>query len=156
MSAVIGIGGYAAAGLAATGSPTRGPLSSDTLAQIQADLHSAMTLELVAVADIKKGTPKANKNLLIALRQASAHLTAASTALAAAGFRASPPYNPISNAANAVNAAVSSRQPAKTRIAALHGATDFETKALALLPALAVAPSTTTATVTTPQTTTSG
>ena len=151
--------GYAAAGLAATHAATRTPpLSPAALAQIEADIHTAMTLELRAIKDIKKGTPAANKNLVVALRRARTALTAAGTALVAAGFRTSPPYNPISNAGNAVNSAVSSHQASRYRVAALHNAISFEDKALAGLPALAIVPSTTTgaSTTTTGQTTTSG
>lgn len=155
VTAICGALGYATAGVAATQSVTKtSPLSPAVLAQIEADIHTAMTLELRAISDIKKATPATNKNLLVAMRRAKEHLVAASTALVAAGFRTSPPYNPISNAGNAVNSAVSSHQAAKYRIAALHAAIAFETKSLAGLPALATVPPTTTSTTTTARTTT--
>ena len=77
------------------------------------------------------------------------------------GFRTSPPFNPISNAGNAIKVAYS-YQPSKGalstyRVAStrslLKSAISLETKALALLPPLAVAPTTSTGTTTAPTTT---
>jgi hypothetical protein len=150
--------GFAAVGLAASGAGRKtAPLTPAALAQIQGNLHTAMTLELQAIADLKKGTPAAEKNLLVALRRARTDLSSATKVLVAGGFRTSPPFNPISNAGNAVGSAVSSNQASRYRLAALRNAISFETKALALLPPLAVTASTTTQTATTTgQTTTSG
>lgn len=167
VAAGCGVLGFAAAGLAASGSANaKAPLSQDHLTQIQSDLNTATTLELRAIADLKKVTPKTEKNLRLALRRAKADLTAASTTLVTDGFRTSSPFNPISNAGNDVGIALSYQPsgngvPSKFRAASTVGllrtAISLEKKALALLPPLAVTPTTTATTgTTTGQTTTSG
>ncbi len=166
-AALVGLVGYATAGLAAsqTGAKTP-PLTSDQLAQIQGQLQTAVTLEQRAIADLKKGlkkaTPAAEKDVLVSLRRAKTDLSAAAGMLVASGFRTSPPFNPVSNAGNQVSIALSYQPskglPSKYRSAAtqalLKNAIALEQKALALLPPLAVASSTSTATTTTAPTTT--
>ena len=150
--------GFAAAGLAASGASRKTPpLTPAALAHLESDLRSATTLELRAIADLKKGTPAAEKNLQAALRQAKTDLSSATGILIASGYRTSPPFNPISNAGNAISFAVSPHQGSRYRLADLRNAISFGKKALPLLSPLAVAASTTTQTVTsTGQTTTSG
>ena len=137
------------------------PLTADQLSRAQSDLRTAITLELRAIADLKKGTPAAEKDLLASLRRAKTDLADASTIIVTSGFRTSPPFNPISNAGNAIKVAYS-YQPSKGalstyRVAStrslLKSAISLETKALALLPPLAVAPTTSTGTTTAPTTT---
>ena len=161
-TAVVTLGaglGFAAATLAASGAGARTPpLTPAALAQMEGDLHTAMTLELRAITDLKKGTPAAEKNLLVDLRRARADLSSAEGILVADGFRTSLAFYPISNAGNAVSSAVSSHQASRERLAALQNAISLEKKALALLPPLAVTTSSTTTqtATTTGQTTTSG
>lgn len=161
-AAIVGLVGYATAGLAASQSGAKiTPLTADQLSRAQSDLRTAITLELRAIADLKKGTPAAEKDLLASLRRAKTDLADASTIIATSGFRTSPPFNPISNAGNAIKVAYS-YQPSKGalstyRVAStrslLKSAISLETKALALLPPLAVAPTTSTGTTTAPTTT---
>ena len=162
-AALVGLVGYATAGLAASQSSAKiTPLTADQLSRAQSDLRTAITLELRAIADLKKGTPAAEKDLLVSLRRAKTDLADASTIIVTSGFRSEPsPFNPISNAGNAIKVAYS-YQPSKGalstyRVAStrslLKSAISLETKALALLPPLAVAPTTSTGTTTAPTTT---
>jgi len=162
-AALVGLVGYATAGLAAsqTGVKTT-PLTSDQLAQIQGELQTAVTLEQRAIGDLKKATPAAERDLRVSLRRAKTELTTAAGLLVTSGFRTSPPFNPISNAGNALKVAYS-YQPSKGTLspyrvastgALLRGAISLEKTALALLPPLAVAPTTSTAATTTAPTTT--
>lgn len=161
-AASVGAVGYAAAGVAATDSATgAAPLPQAALAQIQSDLHTATTLELRALADLKKGTRAALKSFAVSLRRARTDLSGAAALLVKSGYRTSPAFNPISNANNAIAIALSyggSRYRVASTTAFLRSAISLEKKALALVPPLAVttSPTTTGTTTTTTTPTTTG
>lgn len=160
-TASVGAAGYAAAGIAATDSASRTPpLPPAALAQIESDLHTATTLELRAIADLKKGTKTAIRNVAVSLRRAKTDLSDAAGILVTSGYRTSPAFNPISNAGNNLAIAISygsSKYRAAATKALLRSAISLEKKALDLVPPLAVTTSsTTTASTTTAPTTTSG
>jgi|SRR5579862_7545393 len=140
--------GYGAAAVAASGSSAGvAPLPAATLTAIQANVQTATKLELQAVKDLKKRSPKSIKDSQIVMRRAGTALTTALTSLDAAGFRTSTAYDSIARASNDVKVALVSHLFSDT-LKYLGEAIPYQTKALTQLPGLTVAPSTSTTTTT--------
>jgi len=144
--ALCGVLGYAASGIAATSSGAGAPLSSSELAKIQADVNSAVTLELRAVSDLKKKAPIWNKKALAAIRSSQTDLTAALTSLDQDGFRTIETYKVLSTAANDDAVALVAHT---NKVGYLQSALVLKRRALTQLPPLTVVSTTATQTSTT-------